>query len=103
IKTNKILVRNSNAKIHIMQPKHAWDKLIILSGDVELDSQKVLTLLEENKIYLEKYRVDKTETYKSYIRYEHQMKINEYEVKAIFNKNLETGDLFLNDAWVKLK
>lgn len=36
-------------------------------------------------------------------RYNHQMEINGYEVKAIFNKNLETGEMFLNDAWIITK
>lgn len=100
VKDGKILVRNFNTKIHIMQSKHAWDKLIKISGNIEEDFKKVIYLLEENKIFLEKHRIEPTKNFKSFIRYEHQMKINEYNVKIVFNKNLETGEVFLNDAWV---
>jgi hypothetical protein len=31
------------------------------------------------------------------------MQINGYEVKAVFNKNPGTGEIFLNDAWVVTK
>ncbi len=30
----------------------------------------------------------------------HEMQINGFNVKAVFNKNIETGEIFLNDAWV---
>lgn len=103
VKNSKILVRNSNAQIHIMQPKHAWDKLIKMSGNVEEDFKKVVKLLEDNQIFLEKHRLNPTETFEKLVRYNHQMKINGLEVKAIFNKNLETGEIFLNDAWVITK
>lgn len=102
IKNSKILVRNSNTQAHIVQPRHTWDKLIKMSGNVEEDCKKVITLLEDNQIFLEKYRVD-VKTFEKAVRYEHEMKINGHGVKAIFNKNLETGDLFLNDAWVITK
>ena len=73
-----------------------------ISGDLNEDYKKLMKLLEDNQILLEKYRVD-SKVYKKTIRYEHQMKINEHEVKAIFNKNPETNELFLNDAWVITK
>jgi tetratricopeptide (TPR) repeat protein len=103
IKNGKILVRNSNTQIHIMQPKHAWDKLVKMSGNVEEDCKKVIKLLEDNQIVLEKYRVKPTETFEKFVRYNHQMEINGHEVKAIFNKNIETGEMFLNDTWVITK
>lgn len=102
-KTNKILVRNKNTKNHIMQSEHAWDKLIKLTGDVEEDCKNVIKLLEENQIFLEKYRVKPIESFGKFIRYNHQMKINGYQVKAAFNVNLENGEMFLNDAWVITK
>lgn len=86
-----------------MQPKHAWDKLVKISGNIEEDCKKVVKLLEENKIFLEKYRLEPSRNYKNFIRYDHQMKINGHEVKVIFNKNLEIGEIFLNDAWVITK
>lgn len=97
LKNGKILVKNSNSQIHIMQPKYAWNKLI---NNVEEDCKKVLKLLEDNKIFLEKYRIETIEVRKGFIRYDHRIQINEYEVEAFFTKNLETGEIFLNNAWV---
>lgn len=99
LKNGKILVRNFNTQIHIMQSKHAWDKLIKISGNVEEDCKNVIRLLEENKIYLKKYNRDLFK-FEKHHRYDNKMKINDFEVKAIFNENIETGELFLNDAWV---
>lgn len=101
-KKGGILVRNSNTQVHIMQPKHAWDKVIKLTGNAQMDCNNVVKLLEKNKIYMEKYR-KATITRPEFIRYDHQMKVNGYDVYAIFNKNPETGEVFLNDAWVITK
>lgn len=102
-KTGKILVQNKNKQIHIMQPKHAWDKVIKLTGNVEEDCKNVVKLLEEHQIFLEKYRFRPAENFENIARYTHQMEINDFQIKAIFNKNLETGEMFLNDAWVMTK
>lgn len=103
IKNGKILVRDSNTQFHIMQPKHAWDKLVKITGNVEEDCKKVIKLLEENQIFLEKYRLRQVQDFQNFIRYDHQMVINGHEVRAVFNKNLETGEIFLNDAWLITK
>jgi tetratricopeptide (TPR) repeat protein len=102
IKSGKILVKNSNSQVHIMQPKHAWDKLVKISGNIEEDCKKVVKLLEDNKISMEKYRKNTT-IRPEFTRYDHQMQINGFEVKAVFNKNPETGEIFLNDAWIVTK
>lgn len=96
----KILVRNINTQIHIMQPKHRWDKLVKITGNVEEDCKNVIKLLEDNQIFLEKYRLEPSRKINNLIRHEHQININGHEVQAIFNQNLKTGELFLNDAWV---
>jgi RHS repeat-associated protein len=100
--SNKIFVRNYNTKIHIMQPKHAWDKLIKTTGNIETDCEAVIKLLKDNKIYLEKYRQDVSYDF-DFPRYEHQMNINGLDVKAFFNHNPETGKIFLNNAWIITK
>lgn len=100
LEKGKILVRNANVPPHIMQSKHSWDKVVKLSGNLEEDWKKVLTLLEENKIFLEKYRIKPPKTFEKFARYEHEMTINGHQVKAIFNKNFEKGEMSLNDAWV---
>lgn len=102
-KSGRIVVKSPNTQFHIMQEKHAWDKVIKLTGNVEQDCKRVLQLLEDNHILLEKHRLEPTRNYKNIIRYDHQMKINGYQVLAIFNKNLETGEVFLNNAWVITK
>ncbi len=38
----RILFKNANARHHVLQKKHAWDRLIVLSGNVEEDSRKVI-------------------------------------------------------------
>lgn len=83
-----------------MQPKHGWDKLIKLTGNVEEDCKNVIKLLEDNQIFLEKYRLEPSRKINNFMRHEHQININGHEVQAIFNQNLKTGELFLNDAWV---
>ncbi len=105
INAGKILIRNKNAKKHIMQPKHAWDKLIQLTGDIEADCSKLVKFLEGNEIHLKKYRLEPIdgEIYKNFIRYDHQATIQGFEVVAIFNESIETGEIFLNDAWVIAK
>jgi hypothetical protein len=69
---------------------------------IENDCANVVKLLEENKIHLEKYRFD-TYDRPTFIRYDHQMEIKGFEVKAVFYKSPETGEIFLNDAWVVTK
>lgn len=100
--SGKILVRSSNTQSHIIQPKHAWDRIIKLTGNTEMDCRSVVILLEENNIFLEKYRKN-TVVRPEFTRYDHQMEIGGFEVKAIFNKNPESGEIFLNDAWVVTK
>lgn len=99
-KLEKIFIRNLNTKKHIMQSKHAWNKLIKLTGNLEEDCKKVLNILEVNQINLEKYRLGPVRKFADYIRYDHQMTINGFQIRAIFNKYVETGEMFLNDAWV---
>ena len=100
---SKVVVRDINTQFHIMQPKHVWERLIELTGNVEEDCKNVIKLLEDNQIFLEKYRLKPVETFEKIIRYNHQMKINGCKVRAVFNENLETGEIFLNDAWVITK
>lgn len=102
-KKRKILIRNPNVQYHIMQKKHDWEKIIKITGNLETDFKKVVKLLEENKVFLEKYREKIIEYNKNFLRYDHKKRINGFEVQVIFNKNLETGEMFLNDAWVITK
>lgn len=103
-KTGKILVRNKNTQIHIMQPKHAWNKLIELTGDVEENFKKITIILEENKIVdpvnikrkPRKFPRDNPEI----IRIDYQKTIKGHDVYAVFETHLESGETFLKDAWI---
>ena len=63
VQKNKILTKSSNAQNHIMQEKHAWDKLIKISGNVEEDFKKVAALLEENNIMDKAFMNRRTSNY----------------------------------------
>ncbi len=47
----KIWIKSPNVKYHVMQPKHAWHKVIEISGNVEKDFEKVRSLLENESIF----------------------------------------------------
>ena len=64
--------------------------------------QNVVKILEDNQIFQEKYRI-KSIPFQKINRYAYKMRVNGYEVEAIFNKNLETDMIVLNSAWVVTK
>lgn len=104
VKRSGILIKNANDKHHIMQPKHAWDKLVQLTGNVEEDCKKVISLLEDNKIIdpanikrnPRKFPRDNPQI----VRTDYQKKINGQEVYAVCETHLESGETFLKDAWI---
>ncbi len=103
VKNGKILIKDANKQAHIMQKKHAWDKLIKLSGNIEEDCKNVVKLLEEHKIFALKYRIKTEEPFKGCMVYTHVIKIKEYEVKAMFYGSLEESEKYLSNAWVVVK
>lgn len=97
-----ILVRNENVKHHVMQKKHAWDKLIKLSGNVEQDFKKVIEVLQENKITDENFFLRNRSTREPHIvRKQYKKTINNHEVEAVFEYYVDTEELFLMNGWVK--
>lgn len=100
VKKGKILPHNSNVQFHVMQKKHAWDKIINLSGNVEEDFKKVLILLEEEQINSFKYFKDSEEVANKIIRLEYEKNIFNKKVKAIFSKYPDKEQIFLYNAWV---
>lgn len=103
-KEGKILVKSSNVVPHVMQPKHAWNKIIELTGDIEKDFKSLLLLLEENGIFAEKYFLESQAYHQGKIvRSDYRKMINGVEVKAIFETYVETNQTFLKDAWVITK
>lgn len=103
-KTSRIVVKTNNTKFHVMQEKHAWDKLITLTGNVGEDFIKVTLLLEDHGILSEKY-ILKSENFHQgkIIRTDYKMMIDGHEVRASFETYVETNQTFIKDAWVNTK
>lgn len=103
-KQGKILVKNSNVQYHVMQKKHAWDKVITLSGNVEQDFNAVILLIEENKIINDSYLKDIPQLFPrnapKISKSEYEKIIHNYTVHVEIETYLETGEAFLNDAWI---
>ena len=103
-KGGQILIKSSNVQYHVMQPKHAWDKVLKLSGNVEEDFKKVALLLEENGILSEKYLLESEKfSHGKIIRTDYKVMINGHEIRAIFETYVENNQTFLKDAWVITK
>ena len=103
----QILTKNANVQYHVMQKKHAWDKVIKLSGNVEEDFQSVVTLLEKNKIQSKSFMKDNPILFPKngprISKSEYEKVRNNWKVHAEFETFLETDELFLKDAWVVTK
>ncbi len=100
-RAGKIVIDNPNVIPHLMQPKHNWDKLISLTGEIEKDCQQVLTLLEKHGIYSEQYLLEVIEIKRpNCIRKDYQMIIEGYPVTAAFLVHPETGEYALMNGWV---
>lgn len=100
----KILTRSSNIQYHVLQKKHAWDKVINLSGNVGEDFKKVALLLEESAILSEKnFLVSEVFAEGKVIRSDYKKIINGHEIMATFETYIDTNQTFLKDAWVVTK
>ncbi|NGX42073.1 MAG: hypothetical protein K940chlam7_00349 [Chlamydiae bacterium] len=103
-KTGKIIPGNANVIPHVMQEKHAWEKIIKMSGNKVEDFGKVSTLLEESGILSEKYLLESEKFHNGkIIRSDYRKFINGREVQASFETYIETNQTFLKDAWVITK
>lgn len=78
-----------------MQKKHAWDKLLPLTGNLQEDFKQVMRLLEESGIQSEKYLKGKPMPWPpkkpTIVRCDYEMVIKGHLVRAIFEAYLETG------------
>jgi tetratricopeptide (TPR) repeat protein len=106
-KTGHIVAKTPNVKFHVMQQKHAWDRLVNLTGNMEIDFQRVVRLLEEHHI-LNPANIKSTP--KKFpmnnpviIRTDYEMIIHGHKIEAFFDTCIETGELFFNDAWIVTK
>ena len=97
----KIFIKNSNVQNHVMQKKHAWEKVISISGNVEEDFRKVALLLEENAVLLSpQYLKETMLVADGILRKEYEIIISNYTVKAVFSDYFTRNEIFLSDAWV---
>ncbi len=104
VKSAKILIKSSNVQYHVMQPKHAWDKVLKLSGNVEEDFKKVALLLEKESIFSKEcFLRSKEFSQGKIIRSDYQKTINGQKIQAVFETYVETNQTFLQDAWVITK
>lgn len=107
VKKGRILPRNSNVLHHIMQKKHAWDKLIILTENIEENFAKVIAFIEKNNIIDKRFLKGTIElfpkTAPKVSKATYEKIINDFTVHVELNTYLETGEIFLNDAWVVTK
>jgi gamma-glutamyl-gamma-aminobutyrate hydrolase PuuD len=88
-----------------MQQKHAWDKLTVLSGNVECDFKNIISILEEHQIADKQFLKESVffpeeSSIKKIIRSDHVAQINQQHVQAVFETYIETGETYLKDAWV---
>lgn len=101
-KNNRIVIKNPNTQFHIMQEKHAWDKVITLTGNVQEDFKKVALLLEENSI-MSKGIIDATNKFGNTVRTDYKIRIKECEIQAVFETDTVTNETFLKNAWVVMR
>jgi hypothetical protein len=81
-----------------MQPKHAWDKVLKLSGNVEEDFKKVTLLLEKESIFSKEcFLRSKEFSQGKIIRSDYQKTINGQKIQAVFETYVETNQIFLQD------
>jgi len=87
-KSRRVVIKSANDQFHIMQKKHAWDKLIQLSGNAEEDIRKVVSLLEEHGVLSEKFLAETENVTQSIIKNEYEIIIGEHRVRAVFNESM---------------
>ena len=78
-----------------MQKKHAWGKVVGLIGDIEKDFDLVIELLGQHNITNKKFIRGKPFLFPA--------NLSKFEVEAEFETYLETGETYLQDAWVVTK
>ncbi|MGL4348413.1 MAG: hypothetical protein ACRCSV_03020 [Chlamydiales bacterium] len=105
VKTEKFSIKVPNVKPHVLQEKHAWNKLVKITGNIDEDFNRVIKLLEESKITnqlpIRKPKIfPKDSKIKTHIRSEYETQINGLNVQAVFETSIETGESFLYNAWV---
>ena len=106
-KSGKIVCQNSNVAAHVMQKKHAWDRVVQITGNTENDFKNVLQFLETNKILEGKRNHIGRFPFKSsnpkIDRFLFEMSVNGEIVQAEFIEYISTKEFYLNDTWIKTR
>jgi hypothetical protein len=92
-------------KYHVMQSKHAWNRVIELSGNIEEDFKKVVTFIENKNIINPKnlrntMGFPKDTPIKNLHLLEYKATIEGQEVQVFLEKYVDTGETFLKNGWV---
>lgn len=99
----EFVAQTPNHVLHVMQKKHAWDKIIPLTGNAEHDFKQVTSLLKEIK-FIENSKLD----YKfiaekaNYVKINYVGTINSLEIEVQLMTNLETKSTCIVNAFVKV-
>lgn len=105
--SNRIFVKTSNVQYHVMQKKHAWDRVVKITGNAEEDFIKVVAYLEEHQVVSPK-NIKTTNTYLTKNKsmtvegIVYDAKIGNERIRVIVEK-YESGESYLKDAWVVTK
>lgn len=99
-KAGKIVPLDGNKISHIMQKKHAWDKVIPITGNKTEDFKKAAALLEEQQILSKISGVKELKYGRKQIICE--TNVSGYTIEAHFIQH-PTGETLLNNAWVITK
>lgn len=105
LKLDKFPVKGGNVRPHVLQEKHLWNNLVKITGNMDEDFNRVIKLLEESKITHQspirppRFFPQKSKI-KTHIRSDYKTKINGLTVQAVFETCIETGESFLQNAWV---
>ena len=98
----KIVARNMNVVPHMMQERHAWGRLVDLSGETEKDFQAVVKMLEKNGVF-EKECLWEEKQFKDTIRRVYKKVVDGKNVRLEFIKDKQSGAFLLSDGWVETK
>ena len=107
VKMGKIVSQNPNVAAHILQKKHAWERVVKLTGDTKEDFAQVVRFLEENKILKGKQKnigqFPLGTSNPKINRNRYKIEVKGQIIEADFVEYLETQEFYLNDAWVKTR
>lgn len=109
IKNGKVVPANPNVVHHVMQKKHAWERVVPLTGHKEEDFKRVVSFLEKERLHDPKYRVEikledlTTDQRTKFSVYVHQKIVRKETIEALFEQDSISGVLLLKDAFIRTR